>query len=51
MKLNSSYSIKITHGNFVWRVNREYGELKEVHKALSKLAKKDLGKSCSELQE
>ncbi|RNA09233.1 hypothetical protein BpHYR1_020740, partial [Brachionus plicatilis] len=45
-----NYAIKLTHGNYIWKVKREYKELREVHKILSKIAKKDLGKSCSEIE-
>ncbi len=42
------YKITLEHGSYKWEVLRSYHEIKEVHKSLSKLVKKEMGKSCSD---
>jgi phospholipase D1/2 len=42
------YKITLEHGLYKWEVWRSYHEIKEVHKSLSKLVKKEMGKSCSD---
>ena len=43
------YTLQFKHDKFEWSVVRSYKEIKEVHKALAKLAKADLGQSCSDI--
>ena len=45
-----NYTIKLTHGSFVWTVVRNYKDIRDAHRVLAKEVKKDLGRSCSDLK-
>lgn len=44
-----SYTFSFKHGKIQWDVHRSYKEIKDVHKALVKIAKQEFGIRCSEI--
>ena len=45
-----NYTLMFTHGTFKWQVVRTYKDIKECHRALAKLVKQDMGRSCSDIR-
>lgn len=43
------YTIELEHGSFRWTIERNYGEIRDVHLELRKIVKNDIGVSCADL--
>lgn len=44
-----SYTFNLEHNNIGWKVVRTYKEIREVHKALSKMVKAAYGVACAHI--
>ena len=43
------YTLNLTHGEYEWSVDRDYTDIRNVHRILAKIVQKDLGRPCSDL--